>query len=372
MYGNNLVTASVDKNAFFNNFEAKQLKLPLVIYHGNCADGFSAAWVFHHMQDKIEQSFDFHPGVYGEDPFEKLDLKDRDIYLVDFSYKRDVVEQMLVLTENNYPGISYRLTLIDHHKTAIEDLASIDHPNFRRYVDLERSGAMLAWDYWNNYGGDHPLEGRIEWKPGDVHYVAPPLLLEHVQDRDLWRFKLEGTREIQAAMFSYEYTFENWDAMMLGGVRNVLTMTIAGTAIERKHHKDIAELVKVCARLMSFEEFYDSLHESASNYAPGHLDNNSGNFLYGVPVASLPYTMSSDAGRVLIEWYDQEHAKFATSPEVKWAACYWDTPTGRTFSLRSIKDIGADVSEIAKFYGGGGHKHAAGFTVPRSHRLAQE
>lgn len=45
------------------------------------------------------------------------------------------------------------------------------------------------------------------------------------------------------------------------------------------------------------------------------------------------------------------------------AACYWDTPEGRVFSLRST-DTGPDVSEIAKAYGGGGHAHAAGFRVP--------
>jgi nanoRNase/pAp phosphatase (c-di-AMP/oligoRNAs hydrolase) len=37
--------------------------------------------------------------------------------------------------------------------------------------------------------------------------------------------------------------------------------------------------------------------------------------------------------------------------------------TSAIFSLRSTEE-GLDVSEIAKLYGGGGHKHAAGFKVP--------
>jgi uncharacterized protein len=45
------------------------------------------------------------------------------------------------------------------------------------------------------------------------------------------------------------------------------------------------------------------------------------------------------------------------------AACYWDTPAGRVFSLRSA-GLGLDVSAIAKRFGGGGHLHAAGFSVP--------
>jgi nanoRNase/pAp phosphatase (c-di-AMP/oligoRNAs hydrolase) len=47
---------------------------------------------------------------------------------------------------------------------------------------------------------------------------------------------------------------------------------------------------------------------------------------------------------------------------------YYDTATHREFSLRSLGDF--DVSEIAKEFGGGGHKNAAGFKVPRSHPFA--
>jgi uncharacterized protein len=71
---------------------------------------------------------------------------------------------------------------------------------------------------------------------------------------------------------------------------------------------------------------------------------------HNVPVANLPYTLSSDAGHLM-------------GKGEPFAACYMDDPTGRTFSLRSAPD-GIDVSEIAKNYGGGGHKHAAGFKVP--------
>ncbi len=70
---------------------------------------------------------------------------------------------------------------------------------------------------------------------------------------------------------------------------------------------------------------------------------------WDVPVANLPYTMSSDAGHRLAQGEP-------------FAACYWDTPNGRVFSLRSTDD-GLDVSAIAKQYGGGGHEHAAGFRL---------
>lgn len=75
-----------------------------------------------------------------------------------------------------------------------------------------------------------------------------------------------------------------------------------------------------------------------------------------VPVASLPYTLVSDAA----------HAMAQGEP---FAACYWDTAEGRVFGLRAADD-GLDVSDIAKQYGGGGHAKAAGFKVPRQHELA--
>ena len=280
---------------------------PLVIYHGNCADGFSAAWCF---WKKYGEQADYIAGVYQQDP---PDVSGRDVYLVDFSYKRAVVENMLQ-TANS-------VTLIDHHKTAIEDLRPLfrqdswtgEPPCLNWYVDLERSGATLAWDYLF---------------PGDER----PLLLGHIEDRDLWRFKLPGTREIQAFVFSHDYTFEMWDRLMSSDQIELLKMTAAGAAIERKHHKDISELVKVCKRRMVIGG-------------------------YDVPVASLPYTMSSDAGHLMAQGE-------------AFAACYWDTEDGRVFSLRST-DTGSDVSEVAKGYGGGGHVRASGFKVPRTHELAK-
>lgn len=275
----------------------KTERRPLVIYHANCADGFSAAWVY---WKRFGESCDFHPGVYNEPP---PDVTGREVLLVDFSYKRPVVEEMLKTAAS--------VTLVDHHKTALDDLANL--PRLGWYCSLDKSGAMLAWQHC--YGSE-----------------PPPLLLGHIQDRDLWRFKLAGTREIQANVFSFEYTFENWDRLMSADQVELLKMTTAGAAIERKHHKDIAELVKVCQRRMVIG---------------GH----------DVPAASLPYTMGSDAGHVMAQGQP-------------FSACYWDTAEHRIFGLRSSPE-GLDVSEVAKQYGGGGHKNAAGFRVPRDHELAR-
>jgi uncharacterized protein len=270
------------------------MKNPLCIYHANCADGFGAAWVFKRYADR---EFDFHPGVYQDTP---PDCAGRDVYLVDFSYKCAVVEDIIKVAE--------QVVLIDHHKTALDDLEPLISTNrIESMCSLEHSGAMLAWRWFNGNN--------------DAHL---PKLIRHIEDRDLWRFVLPYTREIQANVFSYPYDFAVWDELM---ARPVSEMIAEGKVIERKHHKDIAELIKVCRREMVI----------------GGLV---------VPVASLPYTLSSDAGHLI-----------ATEHPSRIGVCYWDTPGGRVFSLRSTDD-GPDVSDIAKQYGGGGHAHASGFRIP--------
>lgn len=308
-----------------NNLSLVAFKNPLVIYHGNCADGFSAAWVFHHMQDKIETAFDFHAGVYGKTP---PDCSDRIVYLVDFSYKKEVVKEIC--------KVAYKVILIDHHKTAVEDLEPLqdsDSPeyqkNFEWYVDMDRSGAMLAWDYWNN-GAEYGLS----IPRNDPMYVRPPLLLDYVQDRDLWKFKLSESREVSAALFSHKYSFEAWDKLMLQS--SVLGLASEGSAIERKHHKDIEELLNVCQ----------------------HMGRIGG---YNVPVANLPYTTASDAGNKMAAGF--EDGRF-------FAATYYDTGTDRVYSLRSCPH-GMDVSQIAASYGGGGHRNAAGFKIPLTQILKE-
>jgi len=273
-------------------------KKPLCIWHSNCADGFGAAWVFKYHSGL---DFDFHPGVYQQPP---PDVEGRDVYMVDFSYKRAVVEDMLKTAKS--------ITLIDHHKSAIDDLQPlIDDKSIRAMVTTKHSGAMLAWLYWHGIS------------------KVPPQLLKHIEDRDLWRFSLPGTREIQAALFSYPYDFEVWDKLMRSPVSDLMA---DGRALVRKHMKDVAEMLKVVVRRMIID---------------GH----------NVPVANLPYLFSSEAGHMLAAGYlneDGHHEPFG--------ACYWDTPTGRTFSLRSTDD-GQDVQAIAVKFGGGGHVRAAGFTV---------
>jgi oligoribonuclease NrnB/cAMP/cGMP phosphodiesterase (DHH superfamily) len=78
------------------------------------------------------------------------------------------------------------------------------------------------------------------------------------------------------------------------------------------------------------------------------------------------------ADQIEVSWEDdiERDAGHIMGKGEPFAACYWDTPGWRVFSLRS-EDGAQDVSEVAAKFGGGGHKHAAGFKLPLDelHRL---
>lgn len=267
---------------------------PLCIYHHGCADGVAAAWaVLMYFRDNGFE-VDLHPGIYGEAP---PDVTNRDVIIVDFGYKRDVLLQMADQARN--------ITILDHHKTALKDLGDIKSlPHTIDLVfDLNRSGAMIAWQQFHP---DRPA----------------PLLFDHIQDRDLWRFQLSGTREITAAVYSYELKPETFGELVFAGCGRLLN---EGRPIVRKQQNDIAAIIRNCTRTMRFDA-------------------------YRVPAANVPWMYASDVAGELAKGQP-------------FACTYYDEPTERRFSLRSAPD-GIDVSEIAEYYGGGGHKHAAGFRVP--------
>lgn len=209
----------------------------ICIYHGNCMDGFTGAWV---IRKALGDTVEFYPGVYQADP---PDVTGRDVIFVDFSYKRPVMEKILEQAAS--------VIILDHHKSAIEDLKNLPF-NFCLF-DTERSGAMLAWIYFF---------------PGE----EPPEFIRYVQDRDLWQWKLPHSKEVSAGMFTYPYEFSSWD--WFSDPDAVATLIHEGSAVYRKQMKDIEELIQSNKRSMVI----------------GGVT---------VPVANIPYLMASEACNIM-------------------------------------------------------------------------
>lgn len=262
-----------------------------VIYHANCVDGFTAAWCAWLKYGDV--GVEYIPAQYGDPP--PSNIEGQDVLIVDFSYPRDVLLRM------RDDATSF-FRVFDHHKTAEADLKGLDFCVF----DMERSGAGLTWDLlWGN---------------------PRPLLVDYVEDRDLWRFKLNYSKEINACIGSYPYDFETWSILSTSDLDDLITQ---GKAVLRAMDKHIATQLP----LASLE------------YFAGYKD---------IPVLNCTYAISETIGALseghpfAVGWFQRANGQYV-------------------YSLRSRSDF--DVSEVAKKFGGGGHKNAAGFTVRHRERL---
>ena len=270
------------------------MQRPLVIYHGGCSDGFGAAYALYARFCRGgECSCDFVAGVHGQPP---PDVSGREVHIVDFSYKRPVLEQICRSARS--------VLIIDHHISAERNLQGLEreYDNLQVIFDMNKSGAVLAWEHY--------------------HSTPPPRLLLHIQDRDLWRFQMEGTNDIHAALVSRPFDFRDWEKLCAGD-EALEPLLKEGRAINRYRWRMI------------------ELHREKAVMA-----TISG---YRVPLVNCYEDIMSDLVGELAEGQP-------------FAAGYQDQGTIRKWSLRS-REGGIDVSEIASRLGGGGHRNAAGFNT---------
>lgn len=259
------------------------MKKRLVIYHAKCRDGFTAAWAAWRLFGDVET--DYLPASYGDEP---PDLAGREeVLIVDFSYPRAVLLVMAMVVS---------LEVFDHHKTAEADLAGLPFAVF----DPNRSGAGLTWDR--------------------LHKTPRPWLVNYVEDRDLWRFALPRSKEVNAWIgASPSEAFSQWDDLELLGVAMASDRGEAVlTFIDRMVHESTAHARTV---------FFEGHNVPIVNAGPG--------------IISELLNVLAETAAFAIGWFQRGDGFFI-------------------YSLRSSRD-GVDVSEIAKRHGGGGHRNAAGF-----------
>lgn len=262
-----------------------------ILYHAHCVDGFTAAWIAHNALAVEGLDIDMVPVSYGK-PMPISPEKYSHIYIVDFSYPAEILLCMAALV-----GIS--VVVLDHHETAQRNLSCLPHhPKLEVIFDMNRSGAMITWDYF------HP-------------HSPAPTLIHHVQDHDLWRFLIPGTKEVIAALKLKEQSIGMWNSLHVEDLKR------EGEAILGAYWSYINNIISCNKRSITI------------------------NGITGL-VCNAPAVFASDIGNLLAK----ESGTFG--------ATYDQQSDGRTkFSLRSIGDF--NVATIAEIFGGGGHKNAAGF-----------
>jgi len=257
----------------------------IVIYHENCTDGTMAAWC---AKKKLGPGCQLIKAQYGDRP--PPDTIGNNLFILDFSYKR---RDMEILKEQ-----ARNLVVLDHHETARADLEGLEGI----HIDISKSGARLAWDYFF---------------PGQ----DPPDMVLYVEDSDLWKFSLKDSKAHRAFMSTVRKTIGDYETAM-------------SIPLERQIQLGHEELVKI----------NDYVHKQTGRAFLVKMD---GYEVYACPAERY----ISEIGNVLcrdrafsVTWFVNETAK------------------EKRYSLRSDEN-GIDVSLVAAKLGGGGHKHAAGFST---------
>lgn len=276
------------------------MKNIVVLYHGDCRDGFSGAWAAWKKFGSKAEYFGLHymPGNTTDMPRK---IKNKEVYLIDVSLKGGKEMEKLV-RENK------RVVSLDHHADA-EKFAKLAHDHV---FDNNHSGAVIAWQYF------HPKK-------------KTPLFLRYVEDLDIWLRKLPHTFAVSAYNDLFDFDFKIWDRLVLEVERPKSRSRIihSGNLILRYQDKKIQELIKKSAVKVEFFG-YRTLAINSPNWA-------------------------SQIGSIL--------CRILPPIGIIWS----QLGNKNLISLRS--DGTADVSKIAKHFGGGGHKAAAGFSIPVNKKL---
>lgn len=195
-----------------------------------------------------------------------------------------------------------KVVVLDHHISSKDDVRSIPEGIF----DIDRSGAGISWDYFN------PNEKR-------------PKLVDYIEDGDLFKRLLPNQERFSQRIIATPFTIEAYDELSKRCEDNFEDILKEGDAIEL-YVNHLFEIVEDDYDMVVFE----GITMPAINIAlPLTTKSQLLHRLYGrIPPIAMSYR------------YDKG---------------FWK------ISLRS--DGSVDCAELAKKYGGGGHKGAAGFIV---------
>jgi nanoRNase/pAp phosphatase (c-di-AMP/oligoRNAs hydrolase) len=152
----------------------------VVIYHKNCADGFSGAWV---AWKKFKNKADYIPlNIHNQ----KIEIENKKkIYFIDFTPEKNVLKKVC---KNNE-----KIIIIDHHESVKNTLNEIEEIN-EKIFNKNNSASVLAWKYF-------------------FSNKKLPKLLEYVEDVDLWKMKLKNIEEIVAIIDFTKHEFKEWNKL---------------------------------------------------------------------------------------------------------------------------------------------------------------
>jgi oligoribonuclease NrnB/cAMP/cGMP phosphodiesterase (DHH superfamily) len=275
----------------------------IVVYHANCRDGQGALYAAQRFYAMCGHEVEYIPWNYGmglPPRLHKEDGADDIVDLLDFSF---AMSDMIALCSR-----FLKVTLLDHHESAINALTYFSHPHLEKVLDPGRSGASIAWSH---YFPNEPM----------------PKVLSYIEDHDLWRFRLPDSKVVREWMSLYSRNghepIEQMEDMLTNEYETVVR---EGLAVQKCNTSRIGALIRRRTRI------------NLTNYTCGLLN---------------VVTDISETGAAMLALYT----------ELDFSLTYFDDfPANvRRFSMRSRNGSDVLVNRLAEAMGGGGHPHAAGF-----------
>jgi oligoribonuclease NrnB/cAMP/cGMP phosphodiesterase (DHH superfamily) len=295
-----------------------------VFYHADCADGFGAAFC---AWQALQNSAEYIPVKYGQirtlsDVINLPNVtptEDSEFYILDFSFPKNVMEEL-------FKGAK-RVVWLDHHKTAFEmydlPVGQFEEVIGNRHVELDndRSGALITWDYFN---------------PN----TYPPEIIRMIDDRDRWQFKLDWTKEFGEAIWAHSpWSFEQWQTLYEDQLALSSVIRDGEVLLKAKQTRVNSKIQYTRRCDVSAGMVGDLLKLPNDVNLTGLVVNTDQD------ISEIGHQLALKSGTYGLVWY------LGSDNKVK---C----------SFRSNGDY--DVSAIAKAFGGGGHKNAAGANVELS------
>lgn len=273
----------------------------IAVFHTPCQDGILSAWTFQRYCETYGYEFELIPGDYTvADKLKDVEkFRDNKVFFIDYTISPEDTLRICEVAES--------VTILDHHKTAAEKFENVSHARLIKFFDMNRCGSMIAHWYF------FPFEFCCEF-------------YDYIQDYDLGRFTYPDISEFMAWFESY----------------NCYTNTEGLFAALSAFTADKEECLSIGRTIQSYKNvLVATLVENAQHTTLCGTD---------VVKVNCPFPqLNTFVGVALIKKFNKPAWMWGEKSDVQ------------TNSLRS-KDNLADVSELAKQFGGGGHRNAAGFT----------
>ncbi len=280
------------------------MQKPIILYHANCTDGAGSMWsAWRHFKDDAEYIAVGKQSKKQSSLLKKC-LKADNVYMCDMMLDMEDIAKLA--------SAKTIVHLLDHHVTNIELLEKYEFTDAQlshiyNFCDISRSGAGITWDHF--HGGSRPV------------------LIDYIEDFDLWHWKLPDGPSIHTFFSQFNWTSNEFIIDTFNELEPLSPGHLAakGTPLVKYRQSLIDKNMSQVGRALVFGQYNVPILNG------NHFISETGNEMaIGEPFAMIWQVMKDGAIRI---------------------------------SLRSDKD-GMNVGELAGKLGnkGGGHEKAAGTT----------